>query len=175
MTCDIGPVPQVSVSTKRCGFQSREQARRQRSGTEPSHHLNVVLSKAALSGPSVCLRARAPCPLRVSCPVTDRAQSAQLCAPSRIARARSPAARSRASCGSLGQDKPVSPPHTRPAQELQRHQGRHEPVGKVQCDDDPFIVLTEIKFSFRCIPVWIGTLLAGLGSKKRTHVIMFSP
>jgi hypothetical protein len=42
-------------------------------------------------------------------------------------------------------------------------------------DDDPFIVLTETKFSFRCIPVWIGTLLAGLGSKKRTHVIMFSP
>ena len=83
MTCDIGPVPQVSVSTKRCGFQSREQARRPRSGTEPSHHLNVVLSKAALSGPSVCLRARAPCPLRASCPVTDRAQSAQLCAPSR--------------------------------------------------------------------------------------------
>jgi hypothetical protein len=37
------------------------------------------------------------------------------------------------------------------------------------------IVLTETKFSFRCIPVWIGTLLAGLGSKKRTHVIMFSP
>ncbi len=26
-------------------------------------------------------------------------------------------------------------------------------------DDDPFIVLTETKFSFRCIPVWIGTLL----------------
>ena len=108
MTCDIGPVPQVSVSTKRCGFQSREQARRPRSGTEPSHHLNVVLSKAALSGPSVCLRARAPCPLRVSCPVTDRAQSAQLCAPSRIARARSPAARSRASCGSLGQDRLIA-------------------------------------------------------------------
>ena len=42
-------------------------------------------------------------------------------------------------------------------------------------DDDPFIVLTETKFSFRCIPVWIGTLLTGLGSKKRTHVIMFSP
>ena len=41
-------------------------------------------------------------------------------------------------------------------------------------DDDPFIVLTETKFSFRCIPVWIGTLLTGLGSKK-THVIMFSP
>ena len=41
-------------------------------------------------------------------------------------------------------------------------------------DDRPFIVLTETKFSFRCIPVWIGTLLTGLGSKK-THVIMFSP
>jgi len=41
-------------------------------------------------------------------------------------------------------------------------------------DDDPFIVLTETKFSLRCIPVWIGTLLTGLGSKK-THVIMFSP
>ena len=26
-------------------------------------------------------------------------------------------------------------------------------------DDHPFIVLTETKFSFRCIPVWIGTLL----------------
>ena len=32
-------------------------------------------------------------------------------------------------------------------------------------DDRPFIVLTETKFSFRCIPVWIGTLLTGLGSK----------
>ena len=36
-------------------------------GHKPSLHLNVVFSKAALSGPSVCLRARAPCPLRVSC------------------------------------------------------------------------------------------------------------
>ena len=35
-------------------------------------------------------------------------------------------------------------------------------------DDRPFIVLTETKFSSRCIPVWIGTLLAGLGSKKNT-------
>ena len=35
-------------------------------GSRPPH-LNVALSKAALSGPSVCLRARAPCPLRVSC------------------------------------------------------------------------------------------------------------
>jgi hypothetical protein len=26
-------------------------------------------------------------------------------------------------------------------------------------DDRPFIVLTETKFSLRCIPVWIGTLL----------------
>jgi hypothetical protein len=25
-------------------------------------------------------------------------------------------------------------------------------------DDHPFIVLTETKFSLRCIPVWIGTL-----------------
>ena len=33
-------------------------------------------------------------------------------------------------------------------------------------DDDPFIVLTETKFSFRCIPVGIGTLLTGLGSTK---------
>ncbi len=35
-------------------------------------------------------------------------------------------------------------------------------------DDDPFIVLSETKFSSRCIPVWIGTLLTGLGSKKNT-------
>ena len=31
----------------------------------------------------------------------------------------------------------------------------------------PFIVLTETKFSLRCIPVGIGTLLTGLGSKKK--------
>ena len=42
-------------------------------------------------------------------------------------------------------------------------------------DDPPFIVLTETKFSFRCIPVWIGTLLTGLGYKKKTRVIMLSP
>ena len=41
-------------------------------------------------------------------------------------------------------------------------------VQRVSYDDDPFIVLTETKFSFRCIPVWIGTLLTGLGSKKNT-------
>jgi hypothetical protein len=39
-------------------------------------HITVVLSKAAHSGPSVCLRARAPCPLRVSCSGTDRAERA---------------------------------------------------------------------------------------------------
>ena len=42
-------------------------------------------------------------------------------------------------------------------------------MGCVRCmqgDDHPFIVLTETKFSFRCIPVGIGTLLTGLGSKK---------
>jgi hypothetical protein len=39
-------------------------------------HITVVLSKAAHSGPSVCLRARAPCPLRISCPGTDRAERA---------------------------------------------------------------------------------------------------
>jgi hypothetical protein len=39
-------------------------------------HITVVLSKAAHSGPSVCLRARAPCPLRVSLPGADRAERA---------------------------------------------------------------------------------------------------
>ena len=34
-------------------------------------------------------------------------------------------------------------------------------------DDHPFIVLTETKFSSRCIPVWICTLLTGLGSEKK--------
>ena len=38
---------------------------------------------------------------------------------------------------------------------------------EVTYDDDPFIVLTETKFSFRCIPVGIGTLLTGLGLKKK--------
>ena len=40
-------------------------------------HITVVLSKAAHSGPSVCLRARAPCPLRVSCPGADCALCVQ--------------------------------------------------------------------------------------------------
>ncbi len=47
--------------------------------------------------------------------------------------------------------------------------------GNSRDDDCSFIVLTETKFSLRCIPVWIGTLLTGLGSKKKTHVIVFSP
>jgi len=42
-------------------------------------------------------------------------------------------------------------------------------------DDHPFIVLTETKFSFRCIPVGIGSLLTGLGLKKKAHVMMLSP
>ena len=39
-------------------------------------HITVVLSKAAHSGPSVSLRARAPCPLCVSRPGADRAERA---------------------------------------------------------------------------------------------------
>ncbi len=39
-------------------------------------HITVVLSKGAHSGPSVCLRARTPCPLRVSCPGADHAKRA---------------------------------------------------------------------------------------------------
>ena len=35
----------------------------------------------------------------------------------------------------------------------------HTPRPVAPDDDHPFIVLTETKFSFRCIPVWIGTLL----------------
>ena len=47
-------------------------------GSRPPH-LNVALSKAALSGPSVCLRARAPCPLRVTCLRIARAQLSCSC------------------------------------------------------------------------------------------------
>jgi hypothetical protein len=39
-------------------------------------HITVVLSKAAHSGPSVCLRARASCPLHASRPGADRAERA---------------------------------------------------------------------------------------------------
>jgi len=55
--------------------QQRNKRRGSAIGHQPSLHLNVVLSKAALSGPSVCLRARAPCPLRASCFGADRAES----------------------------------------------------------------------------------------------------
>ena len=47
------------------------------------------------------------------------------------------------------------------------HAGYAERVLRTSGIDRPFIVLTETKFSFRCIPVWIGTLLTGLGSKKK--------
>jgi len=46
-------------------------------GSRPPH-LNVALSKAALSGPSVCLRARAPCPLRVTCLRIARERSSRV-------------------------------------------------------------------------------------------------
>ena len=51
---------------------------------------------------------------------------------------------------------------------LPRHETAFVSVSCVHGDDRPFIVLTETKFSLRCIPVWIGTLLTGLGSKKNT-------
>ena len=54
--------------------QRKESEQKVAIGSRPSH-LNVVLSKAALSGPSVCLRARAPCPLRASCFGADSAES----------------------------------------------------------------------------------------------------
>ena len=49
-------------------------------------HIAVILSKATLSGQSVCLRARAPCPLRVTClriVLPDRGvqQGLQACVP----------------------------------------------------------------------------------------------
>ena len=107
-----------------------EQRRNKRGGRracKPSLHLTVVLSKAALSGPSVCLRARAPCPLRVSClriarerssrvPCwsisLDRAKRAAKAAGSGVPVHHPPGSRGRAardaglcSGGSLGQDK----------------------------------------------------------------------
>ena len=65
------------MTNRRSSWNEQEQGTRRTSDRRQASHLNVVLSKAALSGPSVCLRARAPCPLRASCPVTDR-ESAQL-------------------------------------------------------------------------------------------------
>jgi hypothetical protein len=83
VTGGIGPVP-VSVSGTRdlaLGTCEQSQLLEQGSkgascGRRQASHVTVVLSKAALSGPSVCLRARAPCPLRVSCPGADRAKRA---------------------------------------------------------------------------------------------------
>ena len=57
---------------------TKEQRRRAAIGDQPFAPPYRRLSKAALSGPSVCLRARAPCPLRVSCPGADRAESCVL-------------------------------------------------------------------------------------------------
>ncbi len=42
-------------------------------------------------------------------------------------------------------------------------------------DDRPFIVLTETKFSLRCIQVWIGTLLTGLVGPGAAEVLCFLP
>ncbi len=42
-------------------------------------------------------------------------------------------------------------------------------------DDPPFIVLTETKFSFRCIPVWDQYSPNRTRVEKKTHVIMLSP
>ncbi len=77
MTCGIGPVPPVSVSSEETQlFRAKNNGGCDRT-SRPSH-LNVVLSKAVLSGPSVCLRARTPCPLCVSCLGADRAESCVL-------------------------------------------------------------------------------------------------
>ena len=77
--CWTGPGIGIRVSFRtyenRRSFRNRN--RRLRAGSRPSH-LNVVLSKAALSGPSVYLRARAPCTLRVSCPLQRIASSLRL-------------------------------------------------------------------------------------------------
>jgi hypothetical protein len=74
--CWTGPGIGIRVSFRtyenRRSF--RNWNRRLRAGSRPSH-LNVVLSKAALSGASVCLRARAPYPLRASCIGADHAES----------------------------------------------------------------------------------------------------
>ena len=42
-------------------------------------------------------------------------------------------------------------------------------------DDPSFIVLTETKFSFRCIPVWDRYSPHRTRVEKKTHVIMLSP
>jgi hypothetical protein len=76
----IGPVP-VSVSGLVLGLANSRSSRSKKGRRSivrrpQASHLTVVLSKSALSGPSVCLRARVPCPLRVYCPGADRAERA---------------------------------------------------------------------------------------------------
>ena len=86
--CWTGPGIGIRVSFRTLeGTQLFRTAKEQESavGSRPPH-LNVALSKAALSGPSVCLRARAPCPLRVTClriVLPDRGvqQGLQACVP----------------------------------------------------------------------------------------------
>jgi hypothetical protein len=46
---------------------------------------------------------------------------------------------------------------------------------EVHHDDPSFIVLTETKFSFRCIPVWDRYSPHRTRVEKKTHVIMLSP
>jgi hypothetical protein len=81
----IGPVP-VSVSrtelqgghtVELLACQAKDPRDRAIVRRRQASYITVVLSKAALSGPSVCLRARAPCPLRVSCTGADRALRVQ--------------------------------------------------------------------------------------------------
>ena len=65
--------------------QQLERSRRIRRRSSVVHrrhalHIAVVLSKAALSGPSVCLRARAPCPLCVSYLRPDHARACSVAA-----------------------------------------------------------------------------------------------
>ena len=62
------------MTNRRSSWSKSKEREGQAIGAKPSH-LNVVLSKAALSGPFVCLRARDPCPLSVSSPGADRARA----------------------------------------------------------------------------------------------------
>ena len=57
---------------------TKEQRRRAAIRDQPFAPPYRRLSKAALSGPSVCLRARAPCPLRVSCLRIARERSSRV-------------------------------------------------------------------------------------------------
>ena len=50
-----------------------------------------------------------------------------------------------------------------------------EDAGLALNDDRSFIVLTETKFSFRCIPVWDRYSPHRTRVEKKTHVIMLSP